>query len=216
MAYAWSRCAANKTFGKKAFIGATGYYLYYANRIGIIWDIDPVSNHAYQLRTNVSASRTIGLELSGWADLAKLTSMNDSIQKLNISLAITATDAKYIEEEAIVYGNTVEMVPALTIKSGITYEYKNFLVAGVLNFQTKQFSESTNAEKSYNGVYGIIPNFYVIDAKVGYTFKHFIFQVSVNNVTDHMYFTQRSNSYPGPGIIPSEGRTIFGGLIIKL
>ena len=206
----------NKTFGKKAFIGATGYYLYYANRIGVIWDIDPLTNHAYQFRTNVSASRTIGLELSGWADLAKLTSMNDSTQKLNISLAITATDAKYIEEEAIVFGNTVEMVPALTIKSGITYEYKNFLVAGVLNFQTKQFSESTNAEKSYNGVYGIIPNFYVIDAKVGYTFKHFIFQVSVNNVTDHMYFTQRSNSYPGPGIIPSEGRTIFGGLIIKL
>ena len=206
----------NKTFGKKAFIGATGYYLYYANRIGVVWDIDPESNHAYQLRTNVSASRTFGLELSGWADIAKLTSMNDSTQKLNISLAITATDAKYIEEEAIVFGNSVEMVPALTIKSGITYEYKNFLVAGVLNFQTKQFSESTNAEKSYNGVYGIIPNFYVIDAKVGYTFKHFIFQVSVNNVTDNMYFTQRSNSYPGPGIIPSEGRTIFGGIIIKL
>jgi Fe(3+) dicitrate transport protein len=142
--------------------------------------------------------------------------MNDSTQKLNISGAITVTDAKYIEEDAIVYGNSVEMVPALTIKSGITYEYKNFLVSGVLNFQTQQFSESTNAEKSLTGVYGIIPSFYVVDAKVGYTFKSFIFQISVNNITDHLYFTQRANSYPGPGIIPSEGRTIFGSVIIKL
>ena len=124
--------------------------------------------------------------------------------------------AKYIEEEAIVFGNSVEMVPAITIKSGITYEYKNFLIAGIINVQSKQFSESTNAEKSYNGVYGIIPNFYVIDAKIGYTFKRFSFQVLVNNITDHMYFTQRANSYPGPGIIPSEGRTIFGGVIFKL
>lgn len=206
----------NKSFGKKAFIGATAYYLYYANRIGINWGTDESTNEVYQLRTNVSASRTLGLELTAWTDLAKITRMNDSIQKLNISAALTITDAKYIEEDAIVYGNSVEMVPALTIKSGITYEYKNFLIAGLINFQTEQFSESTNAEKSLTGVYGIIPSFYVVDAKIGYTLKKFTFQVSVNNVTNNMYFTQRANSYPGPGIIPSEGRTIFGSVIFKI
>jgi Fe(3+) dicitrate transport protein len=206
----------NKTFRKKAFIGLTGYYLYYANRIGVVYAYDDVTAETYQLRTNVSASRTLGMELSAWADIAKLTNMNDSTQKLNIQAAVTMTDAKYIEEDAIVYGNSVEMVPSLTIKSGITYEYKNFLVSGVVNFQSQQFSESTNAEKSLTGVYGIIPSFYVVDAKVGYTYKKFIFQVSVNNLTDHMYFTQRANSYPGPGIIPSEGRTVFGSVIINL
>ena len=206
----------NKTFGKKAFLGATAYYLYYANRIGIIWQFDPEKIETYQLRTNVSASRTLGFELTAWTDIAKITSMNDSLHKLNVSAALTLTDAKYIEEKAIVFGNSVEMVPALTVKSGITYEFKNFLISGLLNFQTKQFSESTNAEKSLTGVYGIIPSFYVIDAKIGYTFKSFIFQVSVNNITNHKYFTQRAASYPGPGIIPSEGRTVFGSVIIKL
>lgn len=206
----------NKTWDKVAFLGATAYYLHYNNRIGVIWQVDPSTYDTYQYRTNVSASRTLGFELTGSVDLAKITALNDSTQKLNLSTAVTITDAEYIEETSIVYGNKVEMVPLATVKTGITYEYKNFLLSGMFNFQTKQYSEATNAETSANGLYGVIPNFYVIDAKVGYTFKKFVFQVSANNLTNHMYFTQRANSYPGPGIIPSEGRTFFGSVIVKL
>ena len=46
--------------------------------------------------------------------------------------------------------------------------------------------------------------------------KKIILQLSVNNVTNKSYFTQRANSYPGPGIIPSEGRIYWASVILKL
>lgn len=206
----------NKTFKNHAFVGLTGYYLYYANKIGNIWQTDEETFDTYQYRTNISASRTIGSELTAWVDLAQITPMNDSLQKLNWITNITLNNAKYIAEESAVYGNDVEMVPAVTVKSSLTYEYKNFAFGTLLNFQSEQFSEATNAIASNNGLYGIIPSFYVIDTKVSYKYKKVTFQSSVNNVLNKMYFTQRANSYPGPGIIPSEGRMFFGSIILKL
>ena len=129
---------------------------------------------------------------------------------------ITSNYAKYIDKDAIVYGNRVEMVPAFTLKSSLTHEYKKWLFSGLINFQTIQFSEATNAMESMNGVYGLIPSFYVIDVKTGYNFKNITLQLSVNNVTNKSYFTQRANSYPGPGIIPSEGRIYWVSAVFKL
>lgn len=206
----------NKAWGKKAFLSVTGYMLHYANRIGVIWQTDNTTFDTYQYRTNVSSSRTIGMELSNWVNLSKMIPINDSIHKLNLMTNATLNDAKYTDTRSVVHGNWVEMVPALTLKSSLTYEYKNWLLSGLINFQTKQFSEATNAEESTTGLYGVIPSFYVIDTKIGYDFKKVLLQLSVNNITNNNYFTQRANSYPGPGIIPSEGRTYWASLIFKL
>ena len=206
----------SKGWNKTAFLSVTGYLLHYANRIGLIWQTDNLTFDTYQYRTNISASRTIGMELTNWIDLRKLVSLNDSIHKLNLMTNVTSNYAKYIDKNAIVYGNRVEMVPWLTLKSSITYEYKKWLFSGLINFQTTQFSEATNAKESMNGVYGLIPSFYVIDVKGGYNFKNITLQLSVNNVTNKSYFTQRANSYPGPGIIPSEGRIYWISAVFKI
>jgi Fe(3+) dicitrate transport protein len=34
-------------------------------------------------------------------------------------------------------------------------------------------------------------------------------QVGVNNLTDEVYATRRAGGYPGPGIMPGNGRTFF-------
>lgn len=206
----------NKSWGKKAYFNLTGYMLHYSNRIGVIWQTDETTWDTYQYRTNVSASRTIGFELTNWVNLSKIISLNDSIHQINLMTNATLNNAKYTDKNTPVYGNWVEMVPALTLKSSLTYEYKNWLLSGLINFQTQQFSEATNAEESTNGLYGIIPPFYVIDSKFGYNFKKVLIQLSINNLTNNNYFTQRANSYPGPGIIPSEGRTYWTSLIFKL
>ena len=67
-----------------------------------------------------------------------------------------------------------------------------------------------------NGLDGLINAFYLIDGKTGYNFKNITLQLSVNNVTNKSYFTQRANSYPGPGIIPSEGRIYWVSAVFKL
>ena len=205
----------SKSWNKKAFLSITGYLLHYSNRIGVIWKTDEDFN-TYQFRTNISASRTLGIEATNWLNLGEIISFNDTPHQLNLMTNITANYAKYIDTNALVYGNLVEMVPGLTVKSSLSYEYKNWLLSGLINFQTAQFSEASNAIKSSNGLYGIIPSFYVIDAKTGYDFNKIILQFSINNLTNNYYFTQRANSYPGPGIIPSEGRTYWLSVIFKL
>jgi Fe(3+) dicitrate transport protein len=38
----------------------------------------------------------------------------------------------------------------------------------------------------------------------------------VNNIADRAYFTRRATGYPGPGIIPSEGRSFYVTLSLTL
>ncbi|MBI34287.1 MAG: hypothetical protein CMP67_02880 [Flavobacteriales bacterium] len=206
----------SKNWKKKAFLSVTGYLLHYANRIGLIWQTDDLTFDTYQYRTNISASRTLGMEVTNWINLGKIISLNDTLHNLNLTTNLTSNYSRYIEKNSIVYGNWVEMVPLLTVKSSLTYEYKKWLISGLVNFQTQQFSEATNAMESNNGVYGLIPSFYVIDFKTGYQFKKIALQFSVNNLTNKNYFTQRANSYPGPGIIPSEGRVYWMSALFKL
>ena len=42
------------------------------------------------------------------------------------------------------------------------------------------------------------------------------FSGGVNNVFDARYFTRRAGGYPGPGILPADGRTWFAGLGLTL
>jgi len=37
----------------------------------------------------------------------------------------------------------------------------------------------------------------------------FLLSASVNNIANHMYYTHRADSYPGPGIIPADGRSFY-------
>ena len=38
----------------------------------------------------------------------------------------------------------------------------------------------------------------------------------VNNLGNHRYYTRRADSYPGPGIIPADGRAWYMTLQVKL
>ena len=47
-----------------------------------------------------------------------------------------------------------------------------------------------------------------MDFTASYKFKeNYNFKFSVNNLTNEIYATRRSTGYPGPGILPGNGRT---------
>jgi Fe(3+) dicitrate transport protein len=46
--------------------------------------------------------------------------------------------------------------------------------------------------------------------------RHFTFRLGVNNLTNEQYFTKRPTMYPGPGIWPSDGRSIVGSVVVRL
>jgi Fe(3+) dicitrate transport protein len=56
----------------------------------------------------------------------------------------------------------------------------------------------------------------VVDLALGYKLKNGItFKGGINNLTNARYFTRRAGGYPGPGILPSDGRTFFVGMEFK-
>ena len=84
----------------------------------------------------------------------------------------------------------------------------------MLNFQfthlSDQFTDASNAiDGNLSGVIGKIPSYSILDLSSSYKIKNLKFETGINNLLDNYYFTRRATGYPGPGIIPSEPRTLY-------
>jgi Fe(3+) dicitrate transport protein len=108
------------------------------------------------------------------------------------------------------------MAPPLMLRGGITYKYNKFSCTFQGNYVTKHYTDATNAVRVTGAVNGIIPTYKVFDFSLGYSYKKYTIESSCNNVFNALYFTRRADSYPGPGIIPSDGRSVYITLGIKL
>jgi Fe(3+) dicitrate transport protein len=81
----------------------------------------------------------------------------------------------------------------------------------------RHYSDGTNATSDPNAIAGLIPSYYVVDLNLSYKMNKYIHvKGGVNNVTNNQYFTRRATSYPGPGIIPSDGISGYLTLGIQL
>ena len=56
----------------------------------------------------------------------------------------------------------------------------------------------------------------LLTVAMSYQIGRFRFQTGVNNLLNEAYFTRRATGYPGPGIIPAEGRSFYGTVRIRL
>ncbi|HYC86453.1 MAG TPA: TonB-dependent receptor, partial [Chryseosolibacter sp.] len=84
-------------------------------------------------------------------------------------------------------------------------------------YMSSQYSDATNAvDGGVSAVIGTIPAYYVMDLSLSYQLGKFRVEGSVNNLTDKMYFTRRATGYPGPGILPSDGRTYYLTMQVKI
>ncbi len=119
-------------------------------------------------------------------------------------------DARYqSSDEKVLEGNRVELVPPFSIRSGATFGFGAFNMTYQFSFVEKHFTDASNAVRTPSAVEGIIPAYQVMDLSMSYYYNSIKLEVSVNNLTDNLYFTRRAAGYPGPGIIPSDGRTFF-------
>ena len=57
---------------------------------------------------------------------------------------------------------------------------------------------------------GLIPAYTVLDLSATVTLpRGWRMQSGINNLADRRYFTRRTDEYPGPGILPSAGRSLY-------
>jgi len=113
-----------------------------------------------------------------------------------------------------VTGNTVEFIPTLNIKTGLSCSYKNFSVSLQHSYLSSQFTDAQNSLAAVNGdfrngIIGEIPAYHIFDLSAQFAWKKFNLSTGVNNLSNEIYFTRRATGYPGPGIIPSDGRSFY-------
>ncbi|HEY8402767.1 MAG TPA: TonB-dependent receptor [Cytophagaceae bacterium] len=193
------------------------FYLNYNNRIGEVQGYDAY-DRVIRLRSNIGQAVMMGVESYFESDVLQLIQPEMKNWKgVMFANAAFITSEYKVSKLAGVAGNQVEFVPKLNLKTGARLEYKNLKASFQYTHLSDQFSDATNAEDGgVSGVVGIIPAYSVMDLSLSYEYKRYKIEGSINNLTNQMYFTRRATGYPGPGIIPSDGRSFYLTLQVKI
>ncbi|MFM7769209.1 MAG: TonB-dependent receptor family protein, partial [Bacteroidota bacterium] len=108
-------------------------------------------------------------------------------------------------------GNVVENAPRRIQRFGANAIWKSITLTYQFNKVSESFSDAANTlTPASNGNNGLIPAYQVSDLSVGYKGKKGGYvQAGINNIFNAHYFTRRAGGYPGPGLLPANGRTVF-------
>lgn len=191
----------------------TGFYIRYNNKIGQILKSDQAPLYLdYRFRGNISDARNLGIEFfmeyNLLTHLKKLSQGINNIWTIYTNLAFV--NAKYINtKDKSIEGKFVEMVPSWMLRTGSQYRHKKLRVSFQYSYISQHFTDATNAIRTSTAVEGIIPSYHVADLSASWQEKHWGIEGSINNLFNNMYFTRRAEAYPGPGIIPSDGRGFY-------
>lgn len=191
----------------------SAYYLQYNNRIGNQTIAATLTTPAYTFVTNIGASTSKGFE--GYVEFNPVRAFAPKETKADLLLfgSYSYLDARYSSDfkDSATKNKKVENAPASIFRGGISAGYKNVLLTGQLSYVDKTYSDANNTEAfSANGQVGLIPSYSVVDLTTSYKFnKDINIKAGINNVADVRYFTRRSGGYPGPGLLPGDGRTFF-------
>lgn len=194
------------------------FLLNYDNKIGSILSADPATNIIYNLRTNVSQSHHYGLESYVEADIWRWIKGDGARTHISLFSNFSLISAKYVHsKDKVIEGNRVEFVPDVVFKTGVSVRRNRWAASYQFSYTGKQFTDATNATFTANAIDGLVPAYHVMDLSAQYQVSR-IFTIfgSVNNLTNTMYFTRRADSYPGPGIVPSDARSFYITAQIKL
>lgn len=190
------------------------FYLRYNDRIGVVEMMDSKGN-SYPFRTNVADSRHIGIESYLELNMTKWLSSDSKNWTFSIFNSNALISAQYISGEF--KGKQVEYAPKLINRSGITARRQNLSMTYLLSYTSKSYGDASNTTTpSSDAVAGLIPAYTVMDIALTLHLKGVNLKAGVNNLTDTKYFTKRADEYPGPGIIPSIGRSVYLGFGFKL
>jgi len=199
-------------FTKYWYADVAMFYLFYGNKIGL------APEGVKKIRTNIGDAINKGVELFTEFDFIK--TFNDSAKvSSTIFLNFSYIDAKYIRSRESNYiGKELEYVSPILLRSGFKIRTEKWQLQVQGSYNSKQFSDASNAvEPSGDAVIGVIPSYFVLDLSARYSFKkNFQLEAGVNNLLNETYYTRRATAYPGPGILPSDGITIYGTIQFQI
>lgn len=186
-----------------------GFYMAYNDKIGVVLKTDPATGDEYSYRTNIANSVHKGIESYVEFNILKYIKQR-SKYGLSIFDSFAYIDAKYTSGEF--KGKRVEAAPQTINRVGLIFSSKHFSTTFQVNSVGDAYGDASNVRISKNPIAGYIPAYTVLDLSATYKYKNYLFKFGSNNLTDKSYFTRRADEYPGPGIIPSVGRSFYAGI----
>lgn len=190
------------------------FYLHYENRIGT------VTQNGVPFKTNIGTSVSKGIESYIEINPVKIFAENSKIGNISLFASNSFIDAKYVkwnnpaianEPTKSIENKRVENAPLFIHRFGATYHLNGLSATFQLNNVGEVFTDAVNTEiPNATGTIGKLSGYKVMDVSLSYKLmEHYNFKAGVNNIADTKYATRRASGYPGPGIMPGNGRTIF-------
>lgn len=188
------------------------FYMEYDNRIGVVLKTDPITGSQYTLRTNIANSAHMGIESYIEFNFIKFFKPSS---KYNFSIfnSFAYIDAKYTSGEY--KGNRVETATNYINRAGIIFGSRHVTATLQVSSVGDAYGDASNAKTSSDPVAGYIPAYTILDFSASYRFRNYAFKAGINNLIGSSYFTRRADEYPGPGILPSVGRSFYIGISAK-
>ena len=191
-----------------------GFYLLYGNRVGTIV-VD-----GRNLRTNVGTSVSKGIESYIELNLLKCLNLDRMYGNLHVFSSLAFIDARYtkwndpavmMDSNRDIRGNRVENAPRLVHRYGISYKYKRLSASFQVNETGDVYTDAMNTiEPNGKGTIGKLDGYRVMDLSCTYLINgKYNVKAGINNLANVRYATRRSGGYPGPGILPGNGRTLY-------
>ena len=197
------------------------FYLSYTNRIGGIRQFvnnDP-NQGTYIYRTNLGETVNKGIEGFVNLNITRLFGIEKPYGNLDLFASVSFIDSRYTDfkiysttgTETNLSGNRVENAPRYIHNFGLSWSNNNISTTVQYRMSGQIFTDATNTTTaSATGVTGLLDEYRVLDASSEYTFlKNYNLRAGINNVLNAQYATRRAGGYPGPGILPGEGRTFY-------
>lgn len=194
----------------------SAFYLRYNHRIGLTEVLAGAPERLSTFRTNIGDAGIMGLEAYGEFDLLQYLRGPDSPWSLRPFLNLSLIRGRYLSGANAIIGNQVELIPPFSLKTGFDLQYQELKLSALFTYLHRHYSDATNAVLVSDATRGLIPSYQVVDLSLSYEWKRFRLSAGLNNLLDRAYFTRRATGYPGPGIIPAEGRRGYVGLRVVL
>ncbi len=211
------------------------FFLSYNNRIGGIRQFvnnDPTQG-TFIYRTNLGETVNKGIEGFFNLNFTKLFEIDKPYGNLDLFASVSFIDSRYTDfrifntsgtapnitiTETNLDGNRVENAPRYIHNFGLSWSNTNFSSTLQYRMSGKIFTDANNTTTpSANGVTGLLDDYRVFDLSTEYRFlKNYNIRAGINNLLNEEYATRRAGGYPGPGILPGEGRTFYISVGAKL
>ena len=203
------------------------FHLNYADRIGTIAQ-SRTDGSIYQFRTNLGNSISRGFE--GYIEFDPITALFETsrVGYIHLFTSLAFIDATYGDFEVTsvsngeiqkrnLKGNQVENAARKINRFGATYNLGKFSMTWQMSDIGKAYADALNTEiANPAATVGVIPAYQVQDLSASWkVWKQHSLKAGVNNLTNENYFTRRAGGYPGPGIMPADGRTFYATLALK-